>query len=785
MLKVATLYSLAETFIGLWFLILTDETNTSVLPDYGRMTDENDFRIKPGPRKQSSRSAEVSIPKDYRGFYRTLNGSLAKTKATTGRRSSVKPAKPRTGRFNARGRGRAALARGIGPKQGWRIHRATGDRYRARRAIVKVRVVKLRNAKPSVSRGHLAYLQREDAGVERVEGLDGSLELTPTRGQLYGPEDGVEVDGKDFIERSQDSFDGRGDPHQFRIMISPEDGAELARVNGDGTPSLKETTRALMAQVEEDLGTRLDWVAVDHFDTAHPHTHIIARGVTHDGKGLNIAGEYISRGIRGRLEEEITRELGWKAEREILQEIKRDMTAMKVTAIDHEIARGMNPQTNVIDLRAGSAASTFNKDASMNRHVLIGRMRHLKSMGLAEQVDTNCWRIDDDAFKSLQQIDQRHQLTGEIHAAMTRANISRPIRLDDGREVGRPQRVIGRVIGKTLGQDEGMQPDPKGGSKIRFIIDGSDGYVRAVETGLDTRAGEAAKVGSIVEVGPPRLRKVDRSIRDIAQGMNHQGKPNNGYVGIFEIDMSAYKPGHDPSDRQRAANERSHRLRLETLTKAGVVTAVEHSPRDGRALAWQIPDDFESKAIALDLKQGRASGVTLLSVQDLNAQLASPGATWLDRAQVGWNKIEKISAPQSAFGKEMKEAFRQRQNWLVERGHADVSRESDGKNYVTYKRGYVKALEAEGFNAAAQKIEVLKDKSFVAAQAGRLLEGTVSQKFELPHGPHAMIETQRAFYLVPWQSVHAQTWGKRIRGRVLSGGGGIDWDAGRTRGIGR
>jgi len=72
-------------------------------------------------------------------------------------------------------------------------------------------------------------------------------------------------------------------------MISPEDGAEQARVNGDGTPNLKETTRALITQMEEDLGTRLDWVAVDHFDTAHPHTHIIARGVTHEGKGLNIA----------------------------------------------------------------------------------------------------------------------------------------------------------------------------------------------------------------------------------------------------------------------------------------------------------------------------------------------------------------------------------------------------------------------------------------------------------------------------------------------------------------
>jgi len=89
-------------------------------------------------------------------------------------------------------------------------------------------------------------------------------ETATAPGQLYGPEDGVEIDGRDFVARSQESFDGRGDPHQFRIMISPEDGAELARVNGEGTPNLKETTRALMTQMEEDLGTRLDWVAVDH-----------------------------------------------------------------------------------------------------------------------------------------------------------------------------------------------------------------------------------------------------------------------------------------------------------------------------------------------------------------------------------------------------------------------------------------------------------------------------------------------------------------------------------------
>lgn len=126
------------------------------------------------------------------------------------------------------------------------------------------------------------------------------------------------------------------------------------------------------------------------------------------------------------------------------------------------------------------------------------------------------------------------------------------------------------------------------------------------------------------------------------------------------------------------------------LTKAGLATAVEHSSRGGKALAWQVPEGVENKTIALYSKQGRTSGVTLLSVQHLNVQFARPGAIWLDRTQASWGngRVEKISSRQSAF------------------------------------------------------------------------------------------------YLVPWQSIHAQTWCKRKRGRVLSGGG-IDWNAGRSRGIAR
>jgi len=396
----------------------------------------------------------------------------------------------------------------------------------------------------------------------------------------------------------------------------------------------------------------------------------------------------------------------------------------------------------------------------MNRHILIGRMRHLKSMGLATQIESGRWHIEKDALKTLGQIEQREQLNKDIHAAMKRANIKRPVRLHDGRQSYDGSHsthcVIGRVIAKTHGYDEGMDASQKGGGKVRFIIDGTDGYVSTVETGMDTRAA----------------------------GKDYHGKPRNGLIGNYAIATSGPEDWMDGSGSRGAAHMRAHRLRLATLVKAGVVQ-VASKDKDGDPNEWRVPEDFEERAISLDLKQGRASGVKLLSRQDLNAQLEIPGATWLDRAQVSWGRggLGGISVKSSAFAKELDTAFQQRRTWLIERGYAEL-RQDGQKASVIYKRGYMKALVTEGFNAATQKLEGITGKTHVDAQAGRLIEGTVAQKYELPHGPHAMIETQRAFYLVPWESTHAQKWGKRIKGRVLSGGG-IDWDAGRSRGIGR
>ena len=94
------------------------------------------------------------------------------------------------------------------------------------------------------------------------------------------------LDGGAFLDRSEK------DPHQFRFVVSADDGARLA--------DLKPFIRDLCAQMERDLDTKLDWVAVDHFNTGHPHTHIVIRGRDDKGKDLVMARDYIGHGVRAR-----------------------------------------------------------------------------------------------------------------------------------------------------------------------------------------------------------------------------------------------------------------------------------------------------------------------------------------------------------------------------------------------------------------------------------------------------------------------------------------------------
>ena len=140
----------------------------------------------------------------------------------------------------------------------------------SRRVTIKTLLVNQRNASPQSLAKHLRYIERDGAG------RDGEP------GRAYGPQtDEADLDA--FKERADD------DRHHFRFIVSPEDGAEL--------DDLRTYTRHLVNRMEADLGTRLDWVAVDHWNTDNPHTHLIVRGRDDTGKDLIIAGDYIAHGF--------------------------------------------------------------------------------------------------------------------------------------------------------------------------------------------------------------------------------------------------------------------------------------------------------------------------------------------------------------------------------------------------------------------------------------------------------------------------------------------------------
>jgi type IV secretory pathway VirD2 relaxase len=82
---------------------------------------------------------------------------------------------------------------------------------------------------------------------------------------------------------------------------------------------LRGLTGDLMKRMEKDLGTNLEWVAVEHHNTEHPHAHVVVRGVRSDRAALRMSRDYIQQGIRGAAEHLCSRQLGYRTELDALE----------------------------------------------------------------------------------------------------------------------------------------------------------------------------------------------------------------------------------------------------------------------------------------------------------------------------------------------------------------------------------------------------------------------------------------------------------------------------------
>ncbi len=402
--------------------------------DVAPMTSEDDFRIRPG-RIRSTRAQRT------RPFIAQALAAAQRAGGTVSRKGAIGP-----GHRSRFGRGQRASVQ---------ANRLITSRSRG--AVVKARVVR-HGGRTAPLGTHVNYLRRE--GVTR----DGE------KARLFGPGDD-DADPKAFAERCEN------DRHHFRFIVSPDDAMEMA--------DLKTFARDLVGQMEKDLGTKLDWVAVDHWNTEHPHVHLIVRGVREDGENLVISRDYIKEGMRDRARDLITQELGPRTDHEIRRTLERQIDTERWTNLDRQLARD-SYRTGVVDL-----APQPDRQPDEFHALKVGRLRKLESLGLADQIGPGQWAISENAETTLRQLGERGDIIKRIHRSLTEHGIERGASsyVLAGESLDDP--VVGRLVAR------GLDDELKGTAYA--VVDGTDGRTHHIKLPDLDAAGDSAP-GSIVEL---------------------------------------------------------------------------------------------------------------------------------------------------------------------------------------------------------------------------------------------------------------------------------------------
>ncbi len=651
--------------------------------------DDDEFRLKPAaPRDGQSRAGERFTTRVLRVANRG-GGMPLRTTSTKPRMTLARL---------GRGAGAAAFS---GPRLG----------PRSRRVVIKSRIVNLKHVTPQAVDAHLRYIARDGVGH------DGQ----PT--QAYSPD-------TDAADRHAFAAAGRKDRHQFRLIVSPEDGARLT--------DLRDFTRELMATMERDLGTKLEWIAVDHWDTDNPHTHVVLRGKDEWDKDLIIARHYLTDGMRLRACELSTRWLGLRTEMEILESLQRDVSQEAWTGLDRQL------QTLAQEGAINLARPNADVEALQHRSLLLGRLQVLAGMGLAREQGSGLWELAPKVEATLRTLGER----GDILRTMQRALCGQPRELALFNADSRATPIIGRIVA-TGYLDELAE-------RAYVIVDGIDGRAHHVPLGQADLS--EFPVDGIVEVRPTPLRAADRNIAAISK---------DGVYRTSEHRLPLRATGdprqHHPPDEIVDAHVR----RLEALRRAGIVE------REAEGI-WRIPPDLVARGHAYDRQRTGGVDIQLHSHLPIDRQVTTMGATWLDHRLVdGDTPMANVG-----FGATAKEALRKRLEFLIEHGFAqrDGDRLKVPSNLLT-------ALRQRDLDAVAKALAAETGMSYRPLVDGQRATGVYRRMVIAASGRFAMLDDGLGFSLVPWRPVLEQRIGQRLSATLR--GDQVTWSFGRQRGLSR
>lgn len=295
------------------------------------------------------------------------------------------------------------------------------------RAVVKLHYFGHAKGGAGALKAHARYIARDSAAKTPV--------LAPEAPSQGGAEHAGQRDSQQqrqqhkrqehwvFYDGARDNVSGarlaeewaKADKRHFRIILSAENGGRIA--------DLRAYTRDVMARAETALGEKLQWFAVDHWDTDNPHTHIVLRGARQDGRDLIIPRDFVQHGFRDAARDAATERLGARSRDDARRALQREAIHHGPTRLDRLIEAQLDSRRQI---RVAELAAP-NRSADMT-DALKTRARELKNLGLAIEVRRNVLQFEPgwrDALKAMElHLDIRKSLMQARTLEVSRASAS-------------------------------------------------------------------------------------------------------------------------------------------------------------------------------------------------------------------------------------------------------------------------------------------------------------------------------------------------------------------------
>jgi len=443
---------------------------------------------------------------------------------------------------------------------------------RLQRSTVKVSYVASRS--PGGWRAHGRYLAKEGAQRkgERGTGFD--------REQDAGIEMAAQLG----------AWQEAGDWRLFKLIVSPENAHAL---------DLREHTRRLMGALEEELGTKLEWVAIDHHNTGHPHVHVALRGVHERGHALRIPRDVIRGGkLRSWSQALATRELGLRTEHDLRREREISVQAQRYTGLDA-----------ALEARAGEGRQVSFEGplpdsipGREHRLLLLRRLAFLKERGLAKRVGSFTFRLSAELRPALREMALRRDIQRSLaRDGLLLGDPDAPMQLT---RIEAGAYVLGRFVGVSRPEEEGQG---------YLLLEGVEGWVHVVPESpalAGWRSRNGIEQGEVVSLRGVEVRSAGGEAGTLTQAIRH-GRLEEieaGPLGVTVLDLEVVRslreggpssPAQDKGPRGFAARWRSAlEERLATLERDGTlgsdVQRASSDPSRARSLG-EIERNIEAR----------------------------------------------------------------------------------------------------------------------------------------------------------------------------------------------